>query len=84
MGHAAAPSIQLPHQHTLEPLEPGVPEKLVEPRTAGGGTAESRIYVFLKDLPALAGDIFSEGVELRIATLVRRTDSGVNSDDHGL
>jgi hypothetical protein len=52
-------------------------------RPAGDGAAESRIHIFLKDLPALAGDVFSERVELHIATLVRRTDSSVNGDDHG-
>ena len=83
MGDATAPAVQLPHQHTLELAQTGVAQKLVQARAAGGSPAESRIYLLLKDLPAQPSDVFSERVELHIATLVRRTDSSVNGDDHG-
>ena len=70
MRHAAAPAIELPDQHALELLEPGIAEELVEPRPAGDGAAESRIYLFLKDLPALLRNVLAEFVELHFATLV--------------
>jgi hypothetical protein len=83
MGHAAAPTIELPDQDRLEPLEAGIPKEL-KPRAAGGGSAKARIYIFLKDLPTLLGHVFSKGVELHVATLVCCAHSGVYGDDHGL
>jgi hypothetical protein len=61
-----------------------VPKELVEAGPAGGGAAESGIHIFLKDLPALAGDVLAKRVKLHVTTLVRRTNSGVNGDDHGV
>jgi hypothetical protein len=38
--------------------------------TAGGGSAEFRIYIFLKDLRALLGDVLAQFVELHFASLI--------------
>jgi len=82
--HTAAPAIEFPDNDRFELAEPGVAKELVEPRAAGRGPAEARIYVLLKDFPSTLGDVLPQFVEPRFATLVRSADSGANGDDHGL
>jgi hypothetical protein len=41
-------------------------------RAAGCSSAKARVYIFLKELPALLGDILAQFMKLHIAALVRR------------
>ena len=51
VGHAAAPAVQLPHQHGVDAPGARILQEPVELRPAGPGSTPARIYVFSKDLP---------------------------------
>jgi hypothetical protein len=82
MSHAAAPTIQLPNQHSIEAVKPGVPQQAVELRSAGRGPAKARIYILLKDLKALP-DLLAQFAELHLAALVCGAHGSVDGEMHG-